>query len=158
MNLSDFERRGPGRDADLRLSVPPDPRQGVIVRREVLAFVATHHIVGDDVIDFVAAIGEALANAVEHAHTSEPIEISMWLIGNDRLFASVCDKGVGFSANDRPLDTLLPDAFAERGRGLPIMRRCSDIFIVRSAPGQGTNVTLGCFIQRAAEPARQHAG
>jgi anti-sigma regulatory factor (Ser/Thr protein kinase) len=161
MNVADFERRGPGRGAELRLSVPPDPKQGLIVRREVLAFAEQHDIGGDDVMDFVAAIGEALANAIEHARTDEPIEIVMWLIDTDRLFASITDKGIGFSPNERPLDSLLPDAFAERGRGLPIMRRCSDIFNVHSAPGQGTHVTLGCFVQRAArslhEPARQHA-
>jgi anti-sigma regulatory factor (Ser/Thr protein kinase) len=155
MNVAEFERRGAGRGAELRLSVPPDPRQGLIVRREVLAFAERHNILGEDVIDFVAAIGEALANAIEHARTNEPIEVAMWLLGTDRLFASVTDKGVGFSPNDRPLDSLLPDAYAERGRGLPIMRRCVDIFNVRSAPGQGTHVTLGCFIQRAARDYEQ---
>lgn len=158
MNVSDFERRGPGRDAELRLSVPPDPRQGVAVRRDVLAFAEEHNIAGDEVEDFVAAIGEALANAIEHARTSELIEISLWMSGNDRLFASVCDKGVGFSTGDRSLAAHLPEAFAERGRGLPIMRRCSDVFTVRSAPGQGTSVTLGCFLHHAAAPARRHAG
>jgi anti-sigma regulatory factor (Ser/Thr protein kinase) len=149
MIVTEFERRGAGRGAELRLSVPPDPRQGLIVRREILAFAEQHNILGDDVIDFVAAIGEAVANAIEHAHTNEPIEVAMWLLGKDRLFASVTDKGVGFSPNDRLLDSLLPDAYAERGRGLPIMRRCADIFNIRSAPGQGTHITLGCFIQRA---------
>jgi anti-sigma regulatory factor (Ser/Thr protein kinase) len=149
MNVTEFERRGAERGAELRLSVPPDPRQGLIVRREILAFAEQHNIHGDDVIDFVAAIGEALANAVEHARTNEPIEVAMWLLGTDRLFASVTDKGIGFSPNDRALDSLLPDAYAERGRGLPIMRRCADIFNIRSAPGQGTHITLGCFIQHA---------
>lgn len=157
MNVTDFERRGPKRIAELRLSVPADPRQAVVVRREVLAFAGNHNLADDDVTDFVAAIGEALANAIEHAHTSEPIKISVWLIGT-RLFASVCDKGVGFSTSDRTLDALLPPAVAERGRGLPIMRRCSDIFIVRSSPGHGTNVTLGRFIQRADAPNRRQAG
>jgi anti-sigma regulatory factor (Ser/Thr protein kinase) len=42
----------------------------------------------------------------------------------------------------------LPGADAERGRGLPIMRRCSDIFAIRSEPGRGTAVVLGRYLQR----------
>jgi anti-sigma regulatory factor (Ser/Thr protein kinase) len=156
MNGPETERRAPSRGAELRLSIPPSPRQALVVRREILAFAEHHGIQGDDLCDFLAAIGEALANAIEHAHTVEPVEVAMWLLGSDRLFASVEDKGIGFSPNDRQLDSMLPDAFAERGRGLPIMRCCSDIFTVRSAPGQGTHVTLGCYIQRARGSIERH--
>ena len=113
---------------------------------------------GDDVLDFVSAIGEALANAIEHGGSSEPIEVALWFIGEDRMFASVTDRGIGFLPDDQPLDSLLPDAFDERGRGLPIMRRCSDIFTVRSAPGEGTQVTLGCLVQRSANETHRVAG
>jgi anti-sigma regulatory factor (Ser/Thr protein kinase) len=141
------ERQG-GPDAELRLSVPSDPHVSAYVRQAMIAFAESHGIVDDDVVDFVAAVGEALANAIEHAHTGEPIEIAAWLLGNDRLFASVTDHGVGFAPSEPA--AALPDAYAERGRGLPIMRRCTDVFTVRSAPGQGTRVTLGCRIGRAA--------
>jgi anti-sigma regulatory factor (Ser/Thr protein kinase) len=145
---SDIRSTTPG--AQLRLCVPPDPRLGVYVRREILAFAATHGIADDDVIDFVAAIGEALANAIEHAKTSEQIEIMAWLLGENRLFASVLDKGIGFSPAERTISSVLPDAYAERGRGLPIMRECADVVSVRSAPGEGTRVTLGCYVNRSA--------
>ena len=144
---SEIRSTSPG--AQLRLSVPPNPRLGVYVRREVLAFAETHGIAGDNVIDFVAAIGEALANAIEHARTKEPIEITAWLLGEDRLFASVADNGIGFSPAERTISSVLPEPYAERGRGLPIMRECADVFSVRSAPGQGTRVTLGCYVNRA---------
>jgi anti-sigma regulatory factor (Ser/Thr protein kinase) len=132
------------------LCVPPDARLGGYVRQEVIAFAETQGIDEPDVTDFVGAIGEALANAIEHAHTEEPIEISAWLLGEDRLFASVSDHGVGFSPVSCEQTNALPDAYAERGRGLPIMRRCSDVFSVRSGPGQGTRVTLGRYVRRAA--------
>jgi anti-sigma regulatory factor (Ser/Thr protein kinase) len=122
----------------------------------MIAFAEAHAIVGDDVIDFVVAVGEALANAIEHAHTDKPIEITAWLLGNDRLFACVSDHGVGFATSEP--GPALPDAFAERGRGLPIMRRCSDVFTVRSIPGQGTRVTLGCHIQQRAVGLHHVAG
>ncbi len=100
----------------------------------------------------MAAVGEALANAIEHAHTREPIEVSAWL-HDDGLFAAVCDRGVGFPANDRSLVMSLPDAFAERGRGLPLMQRCADVCSVRSTPGEGTRVTLGLCVNRTAPAA-----
>jgi anti-sigma regulatory factor (Ser/Thr protein kinase) len=148
MNMTNDER--PARPkAQLCLRVPADPRLGGYVRQEVMAFAELQGIADADVADFIAAVGEALANAIEHAHTVEPIEVSVWLL-DDRLYASVCDRGVGFLPNERTVAQHLPDAFAERGRGLPIMRRFTDVFNVRSAPGQGTRVTLACQVHRAA--------
>jgi anti-sigma regulatory factor (Ser/Thr protein kinase) len=148
MNMTNEER--PARPMEqLCLRVPADPRVGGYVRQEVMAFAELQGIAGADLVDFIAAIGEALANAIEHAHTVEPIEVSVWLF-DDRLFASICDRGVGFLPNERTVAQQLPDAFAERGRGLPIMRRFVDIFSVRSAPGEGTRVTLACHVRRAA--------
>jgi anti-sigma regulatory factor (Ser/Thr protein kinase) len=143
-------------DAQLRLSVPPDPKLSGYVRDELVAFAELQGIPKRDVADFVSAIGEALANAIEHAHTDQPIEISAWLLGENRLFASVRDRGIGFAmdASDRSL--VLPDAYAERGRGLPIMRRCTDLFSIRSAPGEGTRITLGCYVHRAAGSVTHH--
>jgi anti-sigma regulatory factor (Ser/Thr protein kinase) len=143
--------------AELRLTVPPDPHEAVVVRRELLEFAAARGIGKAELCDFVSAVGEALANSIEHARTSEPIEVVVWMLGDDRLFTSVQDRGIGFAPAERGLAAELPDAFAERGRGLPIMRRCADIFSVRSAPGQGTRITLGCYVQRAELGACKHA-
>lgn len=151
MSVTESERRENARGAQLRLSLPPEPRIGVHVRREVLAFAESQGIAdSDELCDFVTALGEALANAVEHAQTSEPIDIVMWMIGEDRLFASVQDRGVGFHPVERPIDSDLPEGLAERGRGLPIMQRCADIFSVSSSPGEGTRITLGRYVQRCA--------
>jgi anti-sigma regulatory factor (Ser/Thr protein kinase) len=159
MTAPESERRQPAREAQLWLSVPPDPRAGTQVRRDVLAFAREHGIAdGDELADFVTAVGEALANAIEHAHTTEPITIAMWLLGDDRLFVSVQDKGIGFRPVERPIDSSLPDALEERGRGLPIMQRCADIFSVSSAPGQGTRITLGRYVHRANKRLSHAAG
>jgi stage II sporulation protein AB (anti-sigma F factor) len=160
MMVHESERRQNARGVQLRLSVAAEPRAGLKVRREVLAFAAQNGIEdGDDLCDFVTAIGEAIANAIEHAQTTEPIEVVTWMLGEDRLFASVQDKGIGFHPVERPIDSNLPDALAERGRGLPIMQRCSDIFSVSSAPGEGTRITLGRYVQRTCtELERQATG
>jgi anti-sigma regulatory factor (Ser/Thr protein kinase) len=143
--VTNDERRQWKRGTELRFSIPPDPRLGGYVRRQIMAFARTQGIVDDDITDFIGAIGEALANAIEHAHTRKPIEIVAWVI-DDRLFASVHDQGVGFAPSERTVAQKLPDVYAERGRGLPIMRRYADVFSVRSVPGEGTRVTLGCHV------------
>jgi anti-sigma regulatory factor (Ser/Thr protein kinase) len=88
-----------------------------------------------------------LANAIEHARSEVPIEIEC-RIGRGRIEATVTDGGVGFAC--RSAETIeLPDQTAERGRGLPIMARCSDIFEVTSAPGRGTAVSIGRYLRSA---------
>jgi len=153
--VAEKERRPRAPGAQLRLCVQPDPKAGGYVRQAVIAFAETQGTLDDEVIDLVTAIGEALANAIEHSRTEEPIEVAAWTLGDDRLFASVRDRGVGFTATERTRKPALPEGFAERGRGLPIMRKCTDVFSVRTAPGEGTRVTLGCHLQRAV--ARTHA-
>lgn len=143
------ERRQRSRGAELRFSIPPDPRLSGQVRRRLMSFAHEQGVVDTDLADFMGAVGEALANAIEHAHTQKPIEIVAWLL-DDRLFASVHDRGVGFIPNERTVTAKLPEVYAERGRGLPIMRRFADVFSVRSAPGEGTRVTLGCHVLHAA--------
>jgi stage II sporulation protein AB (anti-sigma F factor) len=145
--------------ARLRLRVPPDPQLGRYVREQVVAFASALDIGEDDLGDVLTALGEALANAMEHAATSEAIEVSVWLAGSNQLVATVQDRGVGFEPTVAAIvETPLPDAYCERGRGLPIMRSCSDIFSVRSAPGQGTVVTIGRYVRRRAPAPLRAAG
>ncbi len=128
------------------------------MRENVLAFASTLAIPNDDMGDFLTAIGEALANAIEHSGSHDPIEVSVWMVGGDRLIATVVDRGIGFEpTGSGTSEPRLPDSFAERGRGLAIMRSCSDIFSVRSTPGHGTAVTLGRFVHRD-EPLSYAAG
>ncbi|HEV8021275.1 MAG TPA: ATP-binding protein [Candidatus Lustribacter sp.] len=121
------------------------------MRQSVMGFARGQGIEAGDITDFVTALGEALANAIEHSHTAEPITIVVWVL-DDRLFASVSDRGVGFQPAERGGPEGLSDTFAERGRGLGIMRRFADVLSVRSIPGQGTRVTLGCNVHHSAHP------
>lgn len=149
MRIAGEKKRAKAPEDQLRLSVPPIPKFGVYIRKELVAFAHRHGIEDGEVADFVSAIGEAVANAIEHARTQRPIEVSAWLLGDDRLYASVRDRGVGFAPDERMLSSNLADANAERGRGLAIMRRLADGLSVHSAPGQGTRVTLSCQVHRS---------
>ena len=149
MEGSTIEERPATLGARLVVRGLPDPQFGRSVRGQVIAFAAALDIAEVDLGDFLTALGEALANAIEHSGAREPIEVGVWLADSDRLIATVVDRGVGFQPNpSAPGEPDLADSFAERGRGLPIMRTCSDTFSVRSAPGEGTTVTLGRVVRR----------
>ncbi len=105
-----------------------------------MAFAAAHGVPKGDAADFVAALSEALANAIEHSQ-SKDIEVSCALVDDECLVATVVDHGVGFAADPHGRPSL-PDPLAERGRGLPLMRRFTDDVAVRSVPGKGTAVVL----------------
>ncbi|MDQ2663347.1 MAG: ATP-binding protein [Candidatus Eremiobacteraeota bacterium] len=126
----------------LRVRIPPNPRFGKTVRDEVVSFAHGAHISRQDLDDFVFAVGEALANAIEHSASEDVIEIRCQ-IEPDKILATIIDSGMGFEPN---VTAPLPDEFSEHGRGLPIMRRCADIFSVRSVPGRGTAVVLGRYL------------
>ncbi len=134
--------------AKVRLQVPPDARYGRYVREHVTRFARTHDVPAGVVDEFVTAISEALANAIEHARSPETIEVCCWLSSDGQLGASIVDHGIGFLAEQGSTQTHLPDLMAERGRGLPIMRRYTDVCSIRSAPGQGTSVTLGRNVRK----------
>jgi len=102
-------------------------------------------LTGADLREFITAIGEALANAIEHAKATDPIEISACLVDDDIVMATVVDTGIGFSPGDIG-ERALPPTLSERGRGLPIMKSYVDLFTVRSEPGRGTAVILGRYL------------
>lgn len=136
-----------GRGSVLKVRIPPHPRYGKNVRQRVLRFATELQIDRDDLEQFVYAIGEAIANAIEHSNSEEPIEVRCQVEG-DKILATVLDTGRGFEA--RELDNKeLPDEYCERGRGLPIMQRFSHIFAVRSVPGEGTTVVLGRYLRKS---------
>jgi len=135
--------RSPGdiRPFNLHLRLPPLPRSARTGRDALQALAAFHDVASIDIESLTFALGEALANAIEHAGTEAEIDVSV-TIDARTIVATVCDRGRGFEGV--PNETLpFPDLSAEGGRGFPIMQRCTDFLTVRSLPGDGTVVTLG---------------
>lgn len=139
---SAHESRGP----TLNVRIPPHPRYGKNVRQKVMSFANELRIDGEDLEQFVYAIGEAIANAIEHSASDQPIEVRCQVEG-DKIIATILDTGRGFETCELHNQTL-PDANCERGRGLPIMQRFTHIFAVRSVPGEGTTVVLGRYLRK----------
>ena len=145
-----MESTGNARATHVAFSVPRQPHQCREVRERVAAFARRFRIADDDLAQLLTAVGEAVANAIEHSGADGPIEVHCDADG-ERIVTIVRDGGVGFDADalaSPPLE--LPTVDAEHGRGLPIMRRCSDIFSVSSIPGRGTVVVVGRLLRRRA--------
>jgi serine/threonine-protein kinase RsbT len=133
-------------EAVLDFRVAPQPHLSRLVRERVIDFARNHQVGEDDLAYFLTALGEAVANAIEHAKAEQPILVEV-RVDYDRIVATVQDTGIGFPTA-LVIEPELPDSHAERGRGLPIMRRCSDIFAVHSEPGHGTAVVVGRYLRR----------
>ncbi len=129
----------------LKVRIPPNARFSREVRQEVISFAGKFEIRHDELEEFIFAVGEALANAIEHSRSSDVIEVRCQ-VDSDKIMATIIDSGAGFKI-DPIANVSLPDAYTERGRGLPIMRRCTDIFAVHSVPGRGTAVVLGRYLR-----------
>ena len=132
----------------LRLRSPPNARFGKVVREDVVAHAGRFGISPSIIEDFLFAVGEGLANAVEHSGSGDVIDVRC-RIDAEKIVVTIVDSGRGFSRT--PGDETLPDGLTERGRGIPIMRRCSDIFAVHSVPGRGTAIVIGCYIRARLE-------
>jgi serine/threonine-protein kinase RsbW len=149
----------PGRDngrlpaRTLHLKIPPDARYARTVRDALAGFALLHHVSNLDTEALIFAVGEALANAIEHAASGKDIEV-IAEVDAQRFVATVIDYGDGFRTIPRER-AQLPEPTAERGRGIPIMQRCTDFFDVKSQPGAGTAIVLGRL--RRTNPERQTA-
>ena len=124
----------------MNLKIPARPRYARLVRERMKTFARAHKLDSRESGEFVAAVGEALANAIEHSR-ADRIEVAWWLDGSDNLLAFIADSGRGFQTVDGVHS--LPGPQAERGRGMPIMERFTDVVKVDSEPGKGTVVVLG---------------
>jgi serine/threonine-protein kinase RsbW len=130
-------------DHVLRLCVPPLASNAGMVRHALMDFGDKHGVDRLDMEMLVFAVGEAIANAVEHADATADIEVQC-RIDDTEIVATIIDSGRGVHepvADDTIMP--LPEPMAEGGRGIPMMQRCTDMFSIRPLPGGGTGVVLG---------------
>lgn len=105
----------------------------------------------DDIFDMNLASGEALGNAVDHT-CAEGVLVTVAAYA-DRVVVDVADCGEGFlpcgcangrdAGSDSGADSGEEDAYAERGRGIKLMRLLADsVTIGPKTSGSGTVVRL----------------
>ncbi len=138
---------------DMHITVPPDPHAMGQVRDRIVAYARDAGMTRQELGDFVTAISEALANAIEHSHTHGEIDLTCRVL-DGAVIATVSDGGIGFEPKQEFAAADFPAATDERGRGMSIMRCCTDIFVIESEIGKGTSVLLGRYIDSRIVAAR----
>jgi serine/threonine-protein kinase RsbW len=142
---------GPDTDEGGTLSLPPEPRWRhqfrfpatasdlSRARRRVMRLSEVCGLSGAALFELGVAVGEALANAVQHGSPNgalDEVGVRFFCYG-DEVAVEVADHGGGLDA--API--CAPDALASSGRGIHFMRTLSDGLLV-SCGAQGTRVLL----------------
>jgi anti-sigma regulatory factor (Ser/Thr protein kinase) len=116
-------------ERDVRLEFSAVPQAVPVARRTLLHYVERIGLGDDDRYALITAVGEALANAVEHAYPGRPGLVRLAAQRTaDALCVTIEDDGCW-----KP-----PVRSEERGRGLPLMRSLMDAVDVRTAASRTT--------------------
>jgi len=122
---------------ELCLRVPAVP-ENVIVVRELLRGIAGLFAVRPGLSEAVlTAVSEAANNVVVHAYDGVPGPLQIEVDLRSGLEVRVRDWGIGFAANEHPLEDEEAGGF-----GRAVIAAFADDVVVRSQPGGGSEVRL----------------
>jgi serine/threonine-protein kinase RsbW len=130
----------------LALSLPRDRSTVSLTRRVLDAALTVLGIARDCRDDISLAIGEACANAVEHADEGSAYQVTV-TVHEDKCVIDVVDDGTGLDPNALPVE-VSPDE--ETGRGLRIIRALADAVEVRRRQPRGASLRIVKLLTRAA--------
>ena len=124
-------RRRPDSDERMQIEVPAVPTALGRIRYALRRWLAANAIGDDDSVNILLAVGEASANAVEHAYGPAGGTVAVGLTRDgDTVVATVRDTG----------RWRLPRG-TNRGRGVGIMEKCTEAMSVERSD-EGTEVRL----------------
>jgi serine/threonine-protein kinase RsbW len=126
-----------GMKVQLSLSLPRDRSTVPLTRRVLDAALAVFSVSKDCRDDISLAIGEACANAVEHAETGADYHVTV-TIADDRCVIDVVDEGAGLVATETPE----VGPYDEAGRGLRIIRALADAVELRRDQHRGAGLRI----------------
>jgi serine/threonine-protein kinase RsbW len=127
----------------LALSLPRDLSTVPLIRRVLDAALVVVSVTKDCRADIGLAVGEACANAVQHAETGADYHVTV-TIQEDRCVIDVVDDGAGIQTTEPPLAA--PDA--EAGRGLRLIRALADVVELRGQHPRGAALRIVKMLQR----------
>jgi serine/threonine-protein kinase RsbW len=117
-------------------TITADPAQLGRLRSALRSWLAAHDVGAEVAADVLLAVGEATANAVEHAYLDSGGEITVELeIDGERISGSVRDHGSWRE----------PDERDGRGRGLAIIQAVTEAVELDRREG-GTTLSFDCLI------------
>ena len=134
-----------GTSTFMKLEIESLSENESFARVVVAAFAARLDPTLEEISDIKTAVSEAVTNAIIHAYEDRVglISVRAYIDGNV-LTVEVEDWGVGMEDVEKarqPLYTSKPE-LERSGMGFTIMENFMDKLTVRSAPGQGTLVTM----------------
>lgn len=129
----------PGALPEWRTTFRVDAEQMASARARLEELLEELPLPDDDVFDMTLASGEAVGNAVDHTEGAGVlVTVAAY---EDRVVVDVADRGEGFEPPAG--EGAEVDAFAERGRGIHLMRLLADsVTILPKSTGEGTVVRL----------------
>lgn len=126
-----------GRAEYVHLTLPAEPSQLCGLRHSMNEYLAALPLPPDRRDEIVLAVGEAAANAVEHAYRDQPgagvLDVTFWT-ESDAIWVEVRDHG---RWREPPPGPRLPG----QGLGMVLMRRLIDTVLIHH-DRHGTNVLL----------------
>jgi serine/threonine-protein kinase RsbW len=125
--------------SNIELKIPCRPEFAAIVRMQAEAIARRLHYDEEEVQDIKTAVGEACDNSIEHGLSPNGVDVHYHL-SMDELQIEVIDYGSGFDSTGKGNEP--PDPFAERGRGLFLMKYLMDRVEIYSKSGEGTMMVL----------------
>jgi serine/threonine-protein kinase RsbW len=127
----------------LTLSLPRDRSTVPLTRRVLDATLAVFSVTKECREDIGLAIGEACANAVEHAEVGADYHVTVTIEG-ERCVIDVVDEGAGVVTTDTPE----PGPYDETGRGLRIIRALADKVELRRMHNRGVGLRIVKILAR----------
>lgn len=129
----------------MKLTVPAISENEPFVRDAVAAFCVRLDPTLDQLSDIKTAVSEAVTNCIVHAYTGGEGEIEVECAACDgALHIRISDSGRGIEDVARALEPFFTTLEGDErsGMGFTIMQTFMSEFSVRSAPGEGTVVTM----------------
>jgi serine/threonine-protein kinase RsbW len=125
----------------LVLCLPRDAETVRVTRNVLDASLGALDVADDVRDDIILALGEACANVIEHADSSDEYEVRVQLT-NVRCVVEVVDTGRGFDSASLNLARTEQLATAEHGRGLQIIDALAENLRVTSRPLEGAMISF----------------
>ncbi|MBM3463685.1 MAG: ATP-binding protein [Armatimonadetes bacterium] len=124
--------------SSIELKIPCRSEYVAIVRLQAEAIARRVGFTEEEIHDIVYAVGEAADNAIEHGFSDKGVDIH-YLLTQDEMRVEITDFGGGFDPRGRGEEC--PDLFAERGRGIFMMKSLADDVQISSS-NLGTHLLL----------------
>jgi anti-sigma regulatory factor (Ser/Thr protein kinase) len=98
------------------------PTSAAKARQAVSLFSTLHGFSGDELCDIETAVGEAVANAIEHGNRERGSFTVSCAFERGTLTIEICDSGAGFDVSPRAPEPTERRTPSTRGYGISIMR------------------------------------